>query len=167
MRGAYIQVRRFTSPIVLSSCASYCPLRCGGLSQPGLRDGCAWALQGVLRRSSLTTGPQSSWLQGASCVRNTLLSRCLRAHGSMASLRICLWLLYQEECICTMRSSTSRPRKTMLRRPCLGRNPYLDWATIVDCGDAPLTVLVSRIKLCFCLAEDCGLICKLKTDVLS
>jgi hypothetical protein len=25
---------------------------------------------------------------------------------------------------------------------CVGENVFLDWATIVDCGDAPLTFLV-------------------------
>ncbi|KAF2492080.1 arginase family protein [Lophium mytilinum] len=28
-----------------------------------------------------------------------------------------------------------------------GRNPYLDWATIVDCGDVPLTVLDNTVAL--------------------
>jgi hypothetical protein len=32
----------------------------------------------------------------------------------------------------------------MLICPCLGENVFLDWAKIVDCGDAPLTFLVSE-----------------------
>lgn len=30
----------------------------------------------------------------------------------------------------------------------IGENPFLDWAKIVDCGDAPLPFLVSVVLLC-------------------